>query len=45
MPGGDHQTLMNSIRRLLSLPDKTKVYPGHGPATTAGREQRCNPWL
>ena len=45
LPGGDPQTLMTSIRRLLTLADKTKVYPGHGPATTIGRERRGNPWL
>jgi glyoxylase-like metal-dependent hydrolase (beta-lactamase superfamily II) len=36
---------MQSIRRLLALPDETAVYPGHGPATTIGRERRSNPFL
>jgi hydroxyacylglutathione hydrolase len=45
LPGGDYQTLMASIRRLLALPDETKVYSGHGPATTIGRERCGNPWL
>jgi len=45
LPGGDYQALMASIRRLLTLPDETKVYSGHGPVTTIGRERRGNPWL
>jgi glyoxylase-like metal-dependent hydrolase (beta-lactamase superfamily II) len=46
LPGGHHSTLLESIRReLLSLPDETIVYPGHGPSTTIGRERRTNPFL
>lgn len=42
--GGNHDTLMSSIRRLLSLcQDTTVLYPGHGPQTTAARERRNNP--
>ncbi len=45
-PGGSHQQLLNSIsKKLLILPDRTKVYPGHGPATTIGNEKRFNPFL
>lgn len=45
-PGGSHQTLLDSIRtKLLTLPDETVVYPGHGPATTIGQERRYNPFL
>lgn len=45
-PGCSHQTLLESIAsRLLTLPDETAVYPGHGPATTIGHERRHNPWL
>lgn len=45
-PGGDWDALLASIRgRLLTLPDETTVYPGHGPATTIGHERRRNPWL
>lgn len=44
--GGSYELLMASIReRLLSLDDATEVYPGHGPATTIGRERRENPFL
>jgi len=46
LPGGDYDTLIASIRReLLPLPDATVVHPGHGPATTIGRERRTNPFL
>jgi len=46
LPGGDHATLMRGIHeKILSLPDETVVYAGHGPATTVGEERRLNPWL
>jgi len=45
LPGGDYRVLMESIQRLLALPDETTVHPGHGPATTIGRERRSNPFL
>jgi hydroxyacylglutathione hydrolase len=46
LPGGDWETLKDSIERVLfALPDETRVYPGHGPATTIGREKRHNPWV
>jgi hydroxyacylglutathione hydrolase len=46
LPGGDWETLLASIEReLLSLPDGTIVYSGHGPETTIGRERRANPFL
>lgn len=45
LPGGDYNTLMNSIhKQLFSLPDDTKVYPGHGPETSIGFEKRENPF-
>jgi hydroxyacylglutathione hydrolase len=46
LPGGDWETLLESIRTLLDRfgPDTT-VYPGHGPATTLGRELATNPFL
>jgi len=44
--GGDEDLLVRSIReKLLSLPDGTAVYPGHGPVTTIGNEKRDNPFL
>jgi glyoxylase-like metal-dependent hydrolase (beta-lactamase superfamily II) len=46
LPGGDFETLVKSIEReLLTLPDATIVYSGHGPETTIGRERRANPFL
>ena len=46
LPGGDFETLVRSIEReLLTLPDTTIVYSGHGPETTIGRERRTNPFL
>ncbi|CAA9562096.1 MAG: MBL-fold metallo-hydrolase superfamily [uncultured Truepera sp.] len=46
LPGGDHAQLLASIRReLLTLPDETRVLPGHGPETTVGTERRANPFL
>ena len=46
LPGGDSKTILSSIRnRLLTLPEETRVIPGHGPATTIGAEREDNPWL
>jgi len=46
LPGGSAETLLASIReKLMTLPDDTVVYPGHGPATTIGHERRHNPFL
>jgi hydroxyacylglutathione hydrolase len=41
-PGGDIAKLKDSFKRLLSLPDETRVLPGHGPESTIGREKRNN---
>jgi glyoxylase-like metal-dependent hydrolase (beta-lactamase superfamily II) len=46
LPGGDQDVLLEAIRtRLLTLPDSTRVLPGHGPETTIGAERRTNPFL
>lgn len=46
LPGGSMELLMTNIRtRLLTLPDETRVYCGHGPATTVGAEKRTNPFV
>ncbi len=42
LPGGDPDAMVESLRRLISLPDSLRVLPGHGPATTIARER---PWL
>jgi len=45
-PGGDLTTLLGSIKKnLLTLPDDTKVFSGHGPASTIGEERSENPFL
>ncbi|MEA3335200.1 MAG: MBL fold metallo-hydrolase [Chloroflexota bacterium] len=45
-PGSDGPTLLRSIHeQLLTLPDDYAVFPGHGPATTIGRERQANPYL
>jgi len=46
LPGGDRDLLLSGIRtKLLPLASDTIVYPGHGPATTIGRERQTNPYL
>jgi len=46
IPGGDHETLLRSIReKLMVLPESVKVFPGHGQETTIGHEKRNNPFL
>lgn len=46
LPGGDFDTLIIALdNKIMTLPDKTVVYPGHGPATTVGQEKKSNPYL
>lgn len=46
LPGGDYNTLMQSIKQhLLSLPNPTVVLPGHGPQTTIDYERNYNPFI
>lgn len=46
LPGANGETLFHSIEtRLLTLPDATKVYCGHGPDTRIGHERQTNPFL
>ena len=45
LPGGSQQQLEEAIRtRLFVLPAETKVYPGHGAATTIGGERASSAW-
>ena len=46
LPGGNYNTLINSIRqKLMMLPKDVEVYPGHGPKTTIQNEYDTNPFL
>lgn len=46
LPGGGHRELLdNIVRKLWPLPDDTRVFPGHGPATTLKFEKEHNPFL
>lgn len=46
LPGGDHSRMLTTLReKVLTLDDETVVLPGHGPATTVGRERAGNPYL
>lgn len=46
LPGGDFDQLTQSItHHLFSLPNQTRLFPGHGPATSVGEERYNNPWL
>lgn len=46
LPGGSTAMLLGGIRKkLLTLPDATWIYPGHGPPTRIGRERESNPFL
>ncbi len=46
LPGGDHATMLRSLRdKLLTRDDAAHVLPGHGPTTTIGRERASNPFL
>ena len=46
LPGGSYPQILESIhKKILVLPDDTKLFPGHGPSTTVGWERRRNPFL
>ncbi|MDQ3621995.1 MAG: MBL fold metallo-hydrolase [Verrucomicrobiota bacterium] len=46
LPGGDEELLLEGIRnKLYPLGDDVRVFPGHGPATTIGRERQTNPFV
>ncbi len=46
LPGSSNAALTASIRQVIySLPDETKVFPGHGEETTVGEEKRSNPFV
>jgi len=44
--GGNHQQLIAGIiKKVFPLGDELRVYPGHGPNSTIGKERRTNPWF
>jgi hydroxyacylglutathione hydrolase len=46
LPGGSSSVLKNSIRtQIYSMPDETRIFPGHGPSTTVGEEKTSNPFV
>ena len=46
LPGGNHADMLRSLAtKVLPLPDRTAVLPGHGPQTTMARERATNPYL
>lgn len=45
LPDGDVNLLRESLRRVMLLPDATRVLSGHGPETTIGRERTNNPYI
>ncbi|MFW5968878.1 MAG: MBL fold metallo-hydrolase [Persicimonas sp.] len=45
LPGSDRNQMKASLERISALPDETRVYPGHGPTTSIGREKQHNPFL
>lgn len=46
LPGGNGRQIIDSIHtRLMTLPEETRVIPGHGPETTIGVERESNPFL
>ena len=46
LPGGDIKTIFESIKtKLFLLPEDTRVFPGHGPETTIGKEKNSNPFF
>ena len=46
LPGGNGRQLIESIHKnILCLDDSISVFPGHGPATSIGREKRFNPFV
>ena len=46
LPGGDPEELAASIKqRILTLPDETTIWPGHGEGTTVGEERIENPFI
>jgi glyoxylase-like metal-dependent hydrolase (beta-lactamase superfamily II) len=45
LPQSSESDMKESLKKLATLPEDFRVYPGHGPTTTIGEEKRSNPFL
>jgi len=46
LPGGNYEQLIKSVEtKIFTLPNSTKIFPGHGPCTTVGAEKSTNPFF
>lgn len=45
LPGGDYDTILNSVKKLSKFDEEITIYPGHGPSSKIGIEQRMNPYM
>lgn len=45
LPGSSNEALMGSLKKIMTLSDHLKVYPGHGEQTVLGEEKKTNPYL
>ncbi len=45
LPGSEPEKVLDSLLKILDLPDKAHIYPGHGPGGLLGEEKRNNPYL
>ena len=46
LPGASHEQLIEGVvKKIFTLGDELRVYPGHGPHTAIGRERQTNPWF
>ena len=45
LPGGDWNTILESLKRLSQLKGDFTVYPGHGNSTTVSQEKLYNPYM
>ncbi|MCD7855930.1 MAG: MBL fold metallo-hydrolase [Clostridiales bacterium] len=45
-PGGSYKSLVTALKeKVMTLPEETKVFPGHGPKTSVAAERKLNPYL
>ncbi len=45
LPGGNAKEMSESIQKIITFPEDTKLYPGHGEETTLKEEKATNPYL